>query len=350
MLRKLTTNIHFIFPFAALACDFLLYYVFVYMQVGIFWPGDLTFKGYWRENWLISIQFYITLYFVYYSIQYFNRKYRHAPNSIARFIQELLLISLIGFFIQEAFRWTFIKLIVVPEDDTNFLKLKLRMLLTVSMTFLLVLYSLMTSIRIFRYLQQKQLELMKWQREYAQSQFEGLKNRLNPHFLFNSLSILTSLVYVDADKAETFIEKLSKTYRYLLEQKDKDKVPLKKEMEFFEGYKYLVEQRFGKKLQFTIQVDERHLEKALPPHALMIALEYIVANNAMSAAKPLIVELFAEDNSFFIRYCCQPKAQIESNSEKQLMTLKERYHYLSPYRAMEVVTDGKWSSINYPLI
>jgi hypothetical protein len=82
----------------------------------------------------------------------------------------------------------------------------------------------------------------------------------------------------------------------------------------------------------------------------MIALEYIVANNAMSAAKPLMVELFAEDNSFIIKYCCQPKAQIESNSEKQLMSLKERYHYLSPYQGMQIVTDGKSGSIHYPLL
>lgn len=350
MFKRLTTEIHFIFPFSALACDFLLYYVFIYMQKGLFGLKDVSLKHYWRENWLVTIQFYITLYFVYYSIQYFNKKFSSAPNGTVRFINELLLISLVGFMIQLTFRWVFIKLILAPDPNPEFLNLKLRMFLTVCMTFLLVLYVLMTSLRIFRYLQQKQLELEGWQKEYAQSQFDELKNRLNPHFLFNSLSVLTSLVYIDADKAEAFIEKLSKTYRYLLDQRDKDKVPLKKELEFFEGYRYLVEQRFGKKLGIQMQVNEGSFDKELPPHSLMIALEYIVANNAMSAAKPLVVKLFTQDNNLVIGYSCNSKARIESTSEKQLLALKKRYEYLVPHRPMEITSDEEWNTIVYPLL
>lgn len=301
------------------------------------------------EGWIIILQTIALFYLVYYSVNYFNKKYAARPNSLSRFLQEILFVSITGFIVQEIFRALFIRISVVPEDPAT-LNTKLRQLQMVSMVFLLVIYALVTTVRIFRYLQQKQLELVKWQKEYAQSQFEGLKNQLNPHFLFNSLSILTALVYVDADRAEEFIEKLSKTYRYLLEQKDKDKVPLRKEMDFFEGYKFLVEQRFGKKLQFKVHLAERQLSKQLAPHSLMAALEYIIANNTMSSAKPLVIEMYANDDTLFIKYCCQTKAQIESNSEKQLMTLKERYQFIVPARPMEIITGEETATINYPLI
>lgn len=339
---------HIIIPLTALGINIMLGEILFYINTGQLIPVRMIHL-YFAEGWIIILQTVALFYLVYYSVVYFNKKYQSTPNSVSRFLREILFISVAGFIVQEIFRWMFIKVSVVPESPAT-LNPKLRQLQMMSMAFLLVIYALVTSVRIFQYLQQKQLELVRWQREYTQSQFEGLKNQLNPHFLFNSLSILTSLVYVDADKAETFIEKLSKTYRYLLEQKDKEKVPLKRELEFFEGYKYLVEQRFGKKLQFKVHVDENELNKELPPHSLMIALEYIIANNAMSAAKPLVVELFAKDNSFLVKYCCNAKAQIESNSEKQLLALKERYNYLLTNRQMEIIANGEWSTINYPLL
>ncbi|WP_018617305.1 sensor histidine kinase [Segetibacter koreensis] len=339
---------HVAIPLAGLAVNTILGETLVYINNGRLLPL-VAVRQYLTEAWPIILQTIALFYLVYYTVNYFNKKYASAPNSISRFLQEILFVSIAGFIVQEIFRFLFIKYTVVAESPAT-LNPKLRQLQMMSMTFLLVIYAMVTSFRIFQYLQQKQLELVQWQREYTQSQFEGLKNQLNPHFLFNSLSILTSLVYTDADKAEEFIGKLSKSYRYLLEQKDKEKVPLKKEMEFFEGYKYLVEQRFGKKLQFKVQVNETELNKELPPHSLMIALEYIIANNAMSAAKPLVVELSTEDNDLLINYCCQAKSQIEGNSEKQLMTLKERYSYLLPERPMQIISHGETSTILYPLL
>jgi sensor histidine kinase YesM len=349
MIKKLFRNIHFQFLLASITIDFCLFYVFIYINTGELWPKQITFSFYITENWPVLLQFYLVLHIVYYTLRYFNKKYRYNPNSLSRFIRELLFISIVGFLMQQATGWAVFKFAVSAEGDDR-LEVKLRMLQMVNMAFILIIYAIFTSMRIFRFLQQQQLNVLRWQKEYAQSQFEVLKNQLNPHFLFNSLSVLTSLVYIDPDRSETFIEKLSKTYRYLLEQKDKETVPLKKEMEFLEGYQYLVKQRFGAKIHFHIQVYEQVLSRSILPHVMMITLEYIVANNAMSAAKPLNIHIYVEADRLIVRYCCQPKAQIEKTSERQLIHLQERYQFLVAGRSMQILEQGEWNSIHYPLL
>ncbi|WP_207492080.1 sensor histidine kinase [Aridibaculum aurantiacum] len=348
MSNPLYKNQHFIILIASAGILLVLGQVLSYINT-----GDFVSFGNWnkffQDAWSVFLQVISFIYLVNFSVQYFNKKYALQPNSLQRFLHELLFISLVGFLIQEVFRNLFIRFSVVPEDPKT-LTPKLRQLQMISMVFLLVIYAFFTSLRIFRYLQLKQLELIRWQREFTQNQLEALKNQLNPHFLFNSLSVLTSLVYVDADLAERFIEKLSKTYRYLLEQKDKEKVSLQKELEFLNAYCFLVEQRFGKKLQVQMNINGVNQERSLPPHSLMIAMEYILANNAMSTANPLKIEYKCEKDSVFIQYNHQPKQQVESNSRQQINGLRERYAYLSPSRGMKVHEESAIHVIEYPLL
>jgi LytS/YehU family sensor histidine kinase len=248
----------------------------------------------------------------------------------------------------EVFHWIFVTYMVVPEEDAAFLQRKLKMIQTIDVTFLIVIYAFMTSFRIFQYLQQKQLELLQWQREYAQTQFETVKNQLNPHFLFNSLNALSSLVYVDAGAAETFIEKLSKSYRYLLEQKDKQTVPLKEELQFLDSFLYLVQQRFGKKLQVQYgNVTAGNYQVA--PHSLMIVFDYILATNGMSNAKPLVINIVLQNDTLHITYNRQPKGSTNEQAVEQLKRLQEQYTYIthSPLTVDETPESG---AIHLPLL
>ena len=268
------------------------------------------------------LQTFVILYLLYFTIRYFNKRYSYNPNGFERFLREILFVLLIGFCIMEAFRWVFITYMVFPEDDMEFLQRKLKMILTIDITFLIVVYAFMTSFRIFRYLQQKNIELARWQREYTQSQFETVKNQLNPHFLFNSLNALSSLVYVDANLAETFIEKLSRSYRYLLEQREKQTVPLEQELDFLQSFLFLMEQRFGKKLQVTMEIREA-AGFALPPHTLLIVMEHILQNNILSVARPLHIRITREEAALHIRYPYQPKG--ETTESRQMAYLQEQF-------------------------
>lgn len=340
-------NIHFIFIGGGLLLNLLLAVIYFYINSGgIVTLADLP--GYYTQGWPIVLQTIVIIYFVYYSIQYFNKKYREQPNGFRRFLSEVIFVMLVGFCIMEVFRLIFVRFMVVPETDMSFLEKKLRQIQTIDLTFLIVIYAFMTSFRIFRFLQLQQLNVLKWQREYTQSQFETVKNQLNPHFLFNSLSTLTSLVYVDADRAESFIQKLSKTYRYLLEQRDKTVVPLQQEYEFVQSYAYLLDERFGKK----VKIDLAPLQTkgfSLPPHTMMILLEYIISTNAMSAGKPLHIRLQQLDDTLILNYTMQPKTAITGNTQEQIKHLEDEYNFLSD-RKLVLSSEDELGKVMIPLV
>ena len=329
--------------------NFLLAIVYRYINIGTPFIHWSELPGFYTQGWPIMVQTFVILYLVYFSIRHFSRRYKENPNGVERFVREILFILLAGFAIMEFFRWVFVTYMVVPEDDMAFLDRKLKMILMIDITFLIVIYAFMTSFRIFRFLQLKNLEVVKWQREYTQSQFEAMKNQLNPHFLFNSLNALSSLVYVNADLAETFIEKLSRSYRYLLEQRDKTTVPLEQELQFLDSFLFLVEQRFGNKLQVKLQeIDANNCY--VPPHTLMILLEYIIQTNSMSAASPLRLLLKRQDDVLILQYEEQLKpGNIPEEDGSQLHKLKDEFQYLLG-KPLHKQHEGKAVTVTIPLL
>jgi len=137
--------------------------------------------------------------------------------------------------------------------------------------------------------------LLKMQKENLQSQFEVLKQQLNPHFLFNSLNVLTSLIKVDADLAESFTEQLSKVYRYVLENKEKDLVSLGTELEFMNAYLFLLGIRFMKKLIIDIKIDKSFTDYHILPIAIQLIIENAIKHNIFSKSEPLKINIFIDD-------------------------------------------------------
>lgn len=138
-------------------------------------------------------------------------------------------------------------------------------------------------------------QLLKVQKENLQSQFEVLKQQVNPHFLFNSLNVLTSLIKVDPDLAESFTERLSKVYRYVLENKEKDLVSLSTELEFLNAYLFLLEIRFMKKLFIEIKIDKAFYDYQILPIAIQLIIENAIKHNTFSKAQPLKIEIFVDE-------------------------------------------------------
>lgn len=138
-------------------------------------------------------------------------------------------------------------------------------------------------------------QLLKVQKENLQSRFEVLKQQVNPHFLFNSLNVLTSLIKVDANLAESFTEQLSKVYRYVLENKEKDLVSLRTELEFLKAYLFLLEIRFMHKLEVNLRIDDRYHDYQILPIAIQLILENAIKHNTFSRAQPLQIDLFVDD-------------------------------------------------------
>ena len=157
--RPIYTNVHFLLIASGFVVNSLLAVVYHYINSGTPIVRLNEWTGFYGQGWPIMLQTFIILYFTYYSIRFFDKKYEDEPNSFPRFLKEITFVLLIGFGIMQAFYWIFVTYMVVPEQDMQFLERKLKMIQTIDLTLLIVIYASMTSFRIFRYLQQKNLEL-----------------------------------------------------------------------------------------------------------------------------------------------------------------------------------------------
>lgn len=164
----------------------------------------------------------------------------------------------------------------------------------------------------------------------AQAQFESLKNQVNPHFLFNSLNVLSSLVRIDADLSEKFIDQLAKSYRYLLEQKDKELVPLKTEIEFVHAFSFLLKIRFEEKLRININLPAEVMNDFIAPLTLQLLIENAVKHNTISAEAPLIIDIFTDANNYLIvKNNIQIRIQQIPSTGVGLKNITSRYHLLT---------------------
>lgn len=147
-----------------------------------------------------------------------------------------------------------------------------------------------------RELTEANTQLLRLQKENLQSQFEVLKQQVNPHFLFNSLNVLTSLIKVDPDLAESFTERLSKVYRYVLENKEKDLVNLSTEMEFLQAYLFLLGIRFMNKIVIDIKVEQAWHDHLILPLAIQLIIENAIKHNTFSKSQPLRIRIFVDED------------------------------------------------------
>ena len=125
--------------------------------------------------------------------------------------------------------------------------------------------------------------------EQVASQYNSLKNQVNPHFLFNTLNVLSTLVYDNQEKAVEFIRKLSQVYRYVLDSKDEEVVPIQEEMEFVKNFAFLQKIRFGENLH--VEIGEMKSNRFVPPLAVQVLVENAIKHNVVSEKHPLTVKV-----------------------------------------------------------
>lgn len=154
-------------------------------------------------------------------------------------------------------------------------------------------------------------------------QFETLKSQVNPHFLFNSLNVLTSLVETDHTKAVTFIRRLSDVYRYVLDSRDKDIVDIATEMKFVESWLYLARMRFGDALQTSINI--RGVDFGVLPLAIQMLVENAIKHNVISATRPLHIHIYDDEDALIISNNLQIKSGPSDGSNLGLANITERF-------------------------
>lgn len=192
-------------------------------------------------------------------------------------------------------------------------------------------------------------QLFGLQEENIISQFESLKAQVNPHFLFNSLNVLSSLIFVDQQKAAKFVRQLSKVYRYVLEHKDMDTITIREELPFIESYIFLLKTRFDQNLTVSISIPDEKTNLKVAPMVIQLLIENAIKHNVVSKTKPLTISIAEKDNYLEIKNNLQLKSSTEVSSRIGLNNIRKRYEYLATNK-VEVIENEEFFLVKIPLL
>ncbi|MBL0684382.1 2TM domain-containing protein [Aquimarina mytili] len=181
----------------------------------------------------------------------------------------------------------------------------------------------------FKELQKRKITEQKIIAGTASAKFAALKNQLDPHFLFNSLNVLTSLIDENPKMAQKFTTSLSKVYRYVLEQKDKELVTIDEELTFAKTYMTLLQLRFEDSIVFEMPEKAINPEAKVVPLSLQILLENTIKHNVVMSTKPLHIKIYEKDNFLIVENNLQPKEVIKQSSGVGLGNVQQRYALLT---------------------
>ena len=209
------------------------------------------------------------------------------------------------------------------------------------------------SIFIMRLIYQKQtfeLENEKLRIESLQSQFESLKNQVSPHFLFNSLTALKTLIRESPQLAGQYVDHLSQVLRYTLQGNEKQLVTLREELEFAESYLFLIKMRYDTNLIIKTEIKEEQLSLMLPPLTIQTLLENAVKHNEISKRNPLTIHIYSDENdTLTVTNPIQKKLSPEQGTGIGLANLSKQFQLLGN-RELQVSGDNNEFRVQVPLI
>lgn len=215
--------------------------------------------------------------------------------------------------------------------------------------FTLALLAIKIGIEFFNALKNSLFEVEKYKTESINAQLQNLKSQLNPHFLFNNLSVLTSLVYKNQDKAAFFINELAKVYRYVLDTKNAELVPLQEELEFLNHYIYLQKIRFEDSILFEFNVEEHKKNDFLLPMCLQMLVENTIQHNETSQANPLKVLIYTHHNTLIIENPILPRSNVTNSTKTGLKNIEQRYSFFTDEKVI-IENNGVIFKVTLPLI
>lgn len=250
-----------------------------------------------------------------------DRRIEWIKEPVKRFVVGMLVMVVYTVAISYALVWVYKAVFGLNVGDTSTFQYS-----TLIVTFIISLF--MHGRGFLQSWKLAEIEAEKAKQESIKANYESLKNQVNPHFLFNSLNALTSLVYEDQDKAAKFIKQLSEVYRYVLDSRNKEVVTIEEELDFMNAYLFLQQIRFGDKLK--IENELKPIKGNVPPLALQMLVENAIKHNEVSQEQPLIIRLYADGSNLFVSNNLQLKSKLISDSVGVgLDNIRKRYEFLS---------------------
>ena len=293
---------------------------------------------------------YVLAYWLAYRTMYFYlvRKYPEVEQRKTRYTYLVIYVLVIYLIIKLILKF------VLPHDNMHqFITSEFGHNLTEVITSLLVttaVLSIYEGSYAYKKIHDTKLKIQLLERNNIQSQLEGLKSQVNPHFLFNSLNTLCNIIPQSPDRAEEFVRKLSKVYRYILEIRDKELIRLEEELEYLNAYTHLCKERFGSNLNINIDIQDEHLNKQIVPLSLQILFENAIKHNIISKEKPLTISVKIDGNGrLVVSNNLQVKRQVPASTKFGLQSIKERYQFFTD-KAVDVIQTTQNFIVVIPLI
>lgn len=193
-----------------------------------------------------------------------------------------------------------------------------------------------------------QIRKLRAERKQLELQFEALKSQLSPHYLFNSMNTISSLVYRDKQIAETFIRNLADTFNYVLHTKDVRLVTIKEELEALKDYRYLLNIRYSSAVDVKIEVDDQYLADPIPPLTLQLLVENAVKHNVISTDNPLKINISVINDELRVLNNKTETPMQTASHRVGLDNIKKRYNYFTKQEIS--IIDEDYFEVKLPML
>jgi two-component system, LytTR family, sensor kinase len=320
-------------------CSLLIVVVFMNKYVNGF--PDFMF------SWLWSFSIFITQWTGAVLINHIlNRKIKWKDQPVLRSLVGIALLvtyAVVAFMLVNYLMY-FLKFGVLPSGGWNFVARSSFFTVLISFNISLIF----TAIGFFQAWKQEMIHAGKLKTEMMAYKYESLRNQINPHFLFNSFNVLSDLVYADQAMAVKFINQLSELFRYVLDSRDKELVPLKDELEFMHSYIYLLKTRFEEKLNLSIDLQAAP-DELIVPMTLQMLVENAVKHNEVSEAFPLQIRIRRNGSCLEVENSLREKKVGEDSKNTGLKNIIQQFSYFTDSQVEVKNEDGKFL-VRIPLL
>jgi len=297
---------------------------------GLLNPRSFINFSFFLENWR---SFLITLVFTYslaYSSSYISAKldpvlsWLHQP--VKKFLLHFFTLGLFSFIISAIVFYVFVLLLFGRGEWLSWSSVlsqaKLPALISI------IISAIFTSVAFLQNWKSEAVRAERLEKEKIASQYESLRNQVNPHFLFNSLNALSELVYENQELAVKYIRQLSQVYRYVLDSRNHEVVPVHEELTFLESFIFLQKIRFGENMKVTVSISDQ-VNKFILPLSMQLLFENAVKHNIISSEEPLEISIYEEDDYLILKNRLNKKKSTGEGSGIGLENIIMRYKYLT---------------------
>jgi two-component system, LytTR family, sensor kinase len=195
----------------------------------------------------------------------------------------------------------------------------------------------------------KLLEAETLKQASSAAELQVIKNQINPHFLFNNLNVLSTLILQNHNEANKFIEEFSKVYRHILKSTNQELILLKEEMDFIKPYIFLLQKRFPIGLQIEVNIAAEYYDRYIIPASLQLLIENAIKHNVATSSRPLQIKIFVENNFLVVYNNLQKRKYIEFSSQMGLRNIARRYELLTR-QAIIIIENEQAFKVAIPIV